>query len=214
MGKNDSFTLECNGKAARKSYPLNFKSEINDILKLFPDKVIVDLPIVGKTDFAVKPYVKSLLENVPIPTLKLRFKVKGNCKDFAAITIENTFKEVLDSGGGTFQVLGIGINYTFEAEVDDDDDAVVVKCKDGAKDGKQWTRTFHIEWYLDVNMNPGLSGKYLIDEFDITISACCCTNVTDEDEDDGGCFDQQDKKPPSKKKSPGGKYQKGGMVIG
>lgn len=185
MAKNDSFTIECNGKATRKTYNLKLtKQEIDSYLSHFPDKITIDLPVIGKTEFTIRPYVKALLENIPSPTLKLRFKARGNCDDFAAIKIENTFKEVIDSSGANFQVLGIGISYTYDAEIDDDDDPVIVKCKCKQRNGKQWQRTFHVEWYLDISMNPGIQGKYLIDDFDIVVSACCCCDLPS-DEDNG-----------------------------
>lgn len=176
-----------------ETYALDFSNEIDTIAQQFPESKTFEIPEIDlgflgkiggtKTTVKIRDRVKDLLNTVPSPSLEVTFDLEGNCDDFEAMTIECTRDKVVNGSGGGAAVVNVGVDYDFTADVLPKRLRVEeCTCKGGAK-GKIKTRKFHVKWYLELSINPGIRGSWLIDDFYVKVLGCCC--CPDQEEDDG-----------------------------
>jgi hypothetical protein len=77
-------------------------------------------------------------------------------------------------------LVNVGVAYEFETKVRPEGYKIVdCKCNDGKK-GKRKSRRFHVKWYIKITLNPGIGGKYPLDDFYVTVLGCCCCNLEEE----------------------------------
>jgi hypothetical protein len=140
----------------------------------FPEKFDITLPWWGKQTYELRKAVRALLDELPYPTFKPTFAVEGDCKAEGNVTIECTRQRMTGTDHGNFQILGLGVSYEFQAEVEDGDyERADCPCSDGKK-GWLRQRNFEVEWYLRLDMNPGIGGSYPLETQDVLVRAPCC----------------------------------------
>jgi hypothetical protein len=208
MSKDDKLQLKCpDTNEAIYPFPPLSKDAIKDLAGHFPDSVEIDLswlPWGDKKTFKVKENAEALIKKVndlPAPRVEIDFDIEGDCDDFEAITISNSEPDIIGTSSGSVQVVNLGASYEFEVKVRPYP-TKTIECKcDNGKQGRQKSRRFHVKWYLKFTVNPGVGGKYLVDDFWITVlSCCCCADKTGEEDPKEAPKESQKKKQPMTKK--------------
>ena len=150
------------------------KGDKNRIANNFPKTITVDLPIIGQQSFEIKDNVKSLLDNLPSPSLEIDFTVEGDCDTLADTLIEAVSETMVGTYQGSFQVVNVGVAFSISARVVSKKFRVrTCRCPGGGR-GKLGERHFLVKWYVDIDVNPGIGGTYPMDSHDVYISTPCC----------------------------------------
>jgi hypothetical protein len=187
--------IEC-GKAHTEKRMLSFSEADRDrIVQNFPDTIEVSGAVSGGQEFALRPYIKTILDQVQPPTLKIGVAVRGDADDLDSIEIDDIQLKVTGNTSGTFKVADVEISYAFDADIlPSEMSTQACECKHG--EGRRRSRTFKCTWDIEISIEPGIGGIYEIEEFEITVtSPCDCSDhefeeaesegdEPDDDEDD------------------------------
>jgi hypothetical protein len=211
------------GQVHLETRPLSFtKADKDRIAQSFPEKITVSVPGFGAQELALRPLVKSMLDQVQPPAVKIAIAVRGEPDDVDTFEIDDVQFKVLGTTAGSFKVGDTAIAYTFDADIlPGDTTTEPCTCEDGGE-GRRRSRTFTCTWDIEISIDPGVAGVYEVEEFEITVvSPCVAPDRTFEiDEVDAGLFDPDDNDPESeplddddaregKKKKSGKKKAKG-----
>jgi hypothetical protein len=196
--------IEC-GKSHTEKRILSFSEADRDrIVQNFPDKIEVSGAGSGGREFALRPYIKAILDQVQPPTLKIAIAVRGDPDDLDTIEIDDIQLKVTGNTSGTFKVADVEISYAFDADIlPSEMTTQACECEHG--EGRQRSRTFKCTWDIEISIEPGIGGIYEIEEFEITVtSPCDCSDhefeeaesegeeSDDDDVDDDGDEDESD----------------------
>jgi hypothetical protein len=179
--------VEC-GKSHTERQTLSFtKADKDRILQKFPDKIVVSVAGFGPQEYPLRPYVKAILDQVEPPELKVSFAVRGEPDDIDTIEIDDVEMKVIGTTSGTFKVGDVGIDYAFDADILPGEITIeTCECEHGGE-GQRMSRTFKCTWELEVSIDPGTSGVYEVEEFDIVVtSPCDCPDAYEADDDEHG----------------------------
>jgi hypothetical protein len=170
--------------------PLSLSRSVKDrIVQNFPEKIAVAVPGFGAQEFALRAYVKSFLEGVPAPTLKATVAVIGTAANVDAASIEVIDLRVIGTNAGSFSAADAKVSYAFDADVEPAAYAVTDCAGPQGVAGRQRSRAFKFIWEIAIEIAPGVSGVYEIDEFEVTVATPCCVPpppVAAESEEDEG----------------------------
>jgi hypothetical protein len=214
------------GQVHLETRPLSFtKADKDRIAQNFPEKITVSVPGFGAQELALRPLVKSMLDQVQPPAVKIAIAVRGEPDDVDTFEIDDVQFKVVGTTAGSFKVGDTAIAYTFDADIlPGDTTTEPCTCEDGGE-GRRRSRTFTCTWDIEISIDPGIAGVYEVEEFEIAVtSPCVCPDrsfeiedtdlfdsVPDDDdhdaevEDDGNDDDARD----GKKKKSGKKKAKG-----
>jgi hypothetical protein len=206
------------GQSHLETRPLAFtKADKDRIAQNFPDKITVTVPGFGTQDVALRPLVKSILDQVQPPAVKIAIAVRGEPDDVDMIEIDDVQFKVVGTTAGSFKVGDTVIAYTFDADIlPGDMTTEPCTCEDGGE-GRRRSRTFTCTWDIEISIDPGIAGVYEVEEFEIAVvSPCVCPDRTfeieeadaglfDPDHDDDGVADPDDEDPREGKKKKSGK---------
>jgi hypothetical protein len=226
-----SIEIEC-GHSHSERRALSFtKDDRERIVGNFPDKIAVSVAGFGGQEFPLRPYIKSILDQVSLPILRIGVAVHGEPDDIDTIEIDDIQIKVTGTTSGAFKVANAEITYAFDVDIMPSETTIeVCECEHGGE-GHRKSRTFKCIWEIEISIDPGIAGVYEIEEFEITVaSPCHCPDhehddaqsegeesdddLADEDDDehDEGDHDEDDdddegkgKKKAGKKKSKGRK---------
>ncbi len=209
------------GQLHQETRPLSFtKADKDRIVQNFPEKITVSVPGFGAQELALRPLVKSVLDQVQPPAVKIAIAVRGEADEVDMIEIEDVLFKVVGTTAGSFKVGDTAVAYTFDADILPGDTTVEpCTCEDGGE-GRRRSRTFTCTWDIEIALDPGIAGVYEVEEFEITvISPCVCPDRTFEieetglfdpdDADDHGAEHDDDDAREGKKKKSGKKKAKG-----
>jgi hypothetical protein len=188
--------VEC-GKSHTERQTLSFtKADKDRILQNFPDKIVVSVAGFGPQEYPLRPYVKAILDQVEPPELKISFAVRGEPDDIDTIEINDVEMKVIGTTSGTFKVGDVTIDYAFDADILPGEIAIEsCECGQGGE-GQRMSRTFRCTWEIEVSIEPGTSGVYEVEEFDIVVtSSCDCPDEYEsegEEHDDGENGDDEE----------------------
>jgi hypothetical protein len=187
------------GKFHLETRPLSFtKADKDRIAQSFPEKITVSVPGFGTQELPLRPLVKSILDQVQPPAVKIAIAVRGEPDDVDTLEIDDVLFKVVGTTAGSFKVGDTAIAYTFDADILPGDMAVEpCTCEDG--EGRRRSRSFTCTWDIEISIDPGVAGVYEVEEFEITVvSPCVAPDRTFEiDEVDAGLFDPDDNDPES-----------------
>jgi hypothetical protein len=216
--------IEC-GKSHTEKRILSFNEADRDrIVRNFPDKIEVSVAGSGGQEFALRPYIKAILDQVQPPTLKIAIAVRGDPDDLDTIEIDDIQLKVTGNTSGTFEVADVEISYAFDADIlPSEMTTTACECEHG--EGRQRSRTFKCTWDIEISIEPGIGGIYEIEEFEITVtSPCDCSDHEfeeaesegeepddDEDDDDEDDSDGEDRDDDDDDKGKGKGKKKSGM---
>ena len=181
------------GQFHRETRPLSFtKADKDRIAQSFPEKITVSVPGFGTQELALRPLVKSMLDQVQPPAVKIAIAVRGEPDEVDLIEIDDVLFKVVGTTAGSFKVGDTSVAYTFDADILPGDTTVEpCTCEDGGE-GRRRSRTFTCTWDIEIALDPGVAGVYEVEEFEITvISPCVCPDRTFEIEETG-LFDPDD----------------------
>jgi hypothetical protein len=167
------------------------KADKDRIVQSFPEKITMSVPGFGAQELALRPLVKSVLDQVQPPAVKIAIAVRGEPDDVDTLEIDDVQFKVVGTTAGSFKVGDTAIAYAFDADILPGDMATEpCPCEDGAE-GRRRSRTFVCTWDIEISIDPGIAGVYEVEEFEITvISPCVGLDRTFEIEDaDAGLFD-------------------------
>jgi hypothetical protein len=209
------------GQLHVETRPLSFtKADKDRIVQNFPEKITVSVPGFGAQELALRPLVKSVLDQVQPPAVKIAIAVRGEPDEVDMIEIDDVLFKVIGTTAGSFKVGDTAVAYTFDADILPGDTTVEpCTCEDGGE-GRRRSRTFTCTWDIEIALDPGVAGVYEVDEFELTvISPCVCPDRTFEieetglfdpdDADDHGAERDDDDPREGKKKKSGKKKAKG-----
>ena len=196
--------IEC-GKSHTEKRILSFGEADRDrIVQNFPDKIEVSGAGSGGREFALRPYIKAILDQVQPPTAKIAIAVRGDPDDLNSIEIDDIQLKVTGNTSGTFKVADVEISYAFDADIlPGEMTTQACECEHG--EGRRRSRTFKCTWDIEISIEPGIGGIYEIEEFEITVtSPCDCSDhefeeaelegeePDDDEEDDDDDEDESD----------------------
>jgi hypothetical protein len=170
------------------------KADKDRIAQNFPDKITVSVPGFGIQELALRPLVKSMLDQVQSPAVKIAIAVRGEADEIDSLEIDDVLFKVVGTTAGSFKVGDTSVAYTFDADILPGDTTVEsCTCEDGVE-GRRRSRTFTCTWDIEIAIDPGVAGVYEVEEFEITvISPCVCPDRTFEiEEADAGLFGPDD----------------------
>jgi hypothetical protein len=179
--------VEC-GKSHTERQTLSFtKADKDRILQNFPDKIVVSVAGFGPQEYPLRPYVKAILDQVEPPELKISFAVRGEPDDIDTVEIDDVEMKVIGTTSGTFKVGDVSIDYAFDADILPGAIAIEsCECEQGGE-GRRMSRTFRCTWEIEVSIEPGTSGVYEVEEFDIVVtSPCDCPDEYEAEGDEHG----------------------------
>jgi hypothetical protein len=183
------------GQLHRETRPLSFtKADKDRIVQNFPDKIAVSVPGFGAQELALRPLIKSVLDQVQPPAVKIAIAVRGEADDVDTLEIDDVLFKVVGTTAGSLKVGDTSIAYTFDADILPGDTTVEpCTCEDGGE-GRRRSRTFTCTWDIEIAIDPGIAGVYEVEEFEITVaSPCVCPDRTFEiEETETGLFDPDD----------------------
>ena len=183
------------GQLHLETRPLSFtKADKDRIVQSFPDKITVSVPGFGTQELALRPLLKSVLDQVQPPAVKIAIAVRGEPDEIELIEIDDVLFKVIGTTAGSFKVGDTSVAYTFDADILPGDTTIEpCTCEDGGE-GRRRSRTFTCTWDIEIAIDPGVAGVYEVEEFEITvISPCVCPDRTFEiEEADAGVFDPDD----------------------
>jgi hypothetical protein len=183
------------GQMHLETRPLSFtKADKERIAQSFPDKITVSVPGFGTQELALRPLLKSILDQVQPPAVKIAIAVRGEADEVDTLEVDDVLFKVVGTTAGSFKVGDTAIAYTFDADILPGETIVEpCTCEDGS-DGRRRSRTFTCTWDIEISIDPGVAGVYEVEEFEITvISPCVCPDRTFEiEEADSGLFDHDD----------------------
>jgi hypothetical protein len=183
------------GQTHIETRPLSFaKADKDRIVQSFPEKISVSVPGFGTQELALRPLVKSLLDQIQPPAVKIAIAVRGEPDEVDLIEIDDVLFKVIGTTAGSFKVGDTAVAYTFDADILPGETTLEpCTCEDGGE-GRRRSRTFTCTWDIEIALDPGVAGVYEVEEFEITvISPCVCPDRTFEIEDaDAGLFDPDD----------------------
>jgi hypothetical protein len=183
--------LSC-GQTHLETRPLSFtKADKDRIVQSFPEKITVSVPGFGTQDVPLRPLIKSILDQVQPPAVKIAISVRGETDDVDTIEIDDVMFKVVGATSGSFKVGDTAIAYTFDADIlPSDMTTEPCTCEDG-REGRRRARTFACTWDIEISIDPGIAGVYEVEEFEIAVvSPCVCPDRTFEiEEADTGLFD-------------------------
>jgi hypothetical protein len=195
--------IECGKSHTEKRILSLGKADRDRIVQNFPDKIEVSVAGLGSQEFALRPYIKAILDQVQPPTLKIAIAVRGDPDDLDTIEIDDIQLKVTGNTSGTFKIADVEISYAFDADIlPSEMTTPVCECEHG--EGRQRSRTFKCTWDIEISIEPGIGGIYEIEEFEITVtSPCDCSDhefeeaesegeEPDEDDDDEDESDDRD----------------------
>jgi hypothetical protein len=177
--------VEC-GKSHTERQTLSFtKADKDRILQNFPDKIVVSVAGFGPQEYPLRPYVKAILDQVEPPELKMSFAVRGEPDDLETIEINDVEMKVIGATSGSFKVGEVSIYYAFDADILPGEVSIeTCACEQGGE-GQRVSRAFRCTWEIEVSIDPGISGVYEVEEFDIVVTSLCdCPDDDDEQEAD------------------------------
>lgn len=172
------------GESRREQHALSLTKAGKDrILQNFPEKIAVSVPGFGPQDFPLRVFVKSLLDQVQPPAAHMTFAVDGDAEEIDELTIENTRLKVIGPSAGSFKVVDAEVAYAFDIEAEaGPTETVGCNCDDG-RDGEQRARSFKFTWQIEIAIDPGISGTFEIEEFEVAIETpCVCPQLDIDDE--------------------------------
>ena len=109
--------IEC-GKSHTEKRILSFNEADRDrIVRNFPDKIEVSVAGSGGQEFALRPCIKAILDQVQPPTLKISIAARGDPDDLDSIEIDDIQLKVTGNTSGTFKVADAEISYAFDADI-------------------------------------------------------------------------------------------------
>jgi hypothetical protein len=183
------------GHTHLETRPLSFtKADKDRIVQNFPDKIAVSVPGFGAQELALRPLIKSILDQVQPPSVKIAIAVRGEADDVEMVEIEDVLFKVVGTTAGSFKVGDTSIAYTFDADILPGDSIVEsCTCEDGGE-GRRRSRAFTCTWDVEIAIDPGIAGVYEVEEFEITVtSPCVCPDRTFEiEEAEADLFDPDD----------------------
>jgi hypothetical protein len=164
--------IEC-GKSHTEKRILSFSEADRDrIVQNFPDKIEVSGAGSGGREFALRPYIKAILDQVQPPTAKIAIAVRGDPDDLDSIEIDDIQLKVTGNTSGTFKVADVEISYAFDADIlPGEVTTQTCECEHG--EGRRRSRTFKCTWDIEISIEPGIGGIYEIEEFEITVTSPC-----------------------------------------
>jgi hypothetical protein len=210
------------GQIHLETRPLSFtKADKDRIVQNFPEKIAVSVPGFGAQELALRPLLKSVLDQVQPPAVKIAIAVRGEPDDVDTVEIDDVQFKVVGTTAGSFKVGDTAIAYTFDADVlPGDTTTEPCTCEDGGE-GRRRSRTFTCTWDIEISIDPGIAGVYEVEEFEIAVtSPCVCPDRTfeieetglfdpDDADDHGAEHDEDDDAREGKKKKSGKKKAKG-----
>jgi hypothetical protein len=214
------------GKFHLETRPLSFtKADKDRIAQSFPEKITVTVPGFGVQELPLRPLIKSLLDQVQPPAVKIVIAVRGEPDDVDTLEIDDILFKVVGTTAGTFKVGDTAVAYTFDADILPGDTTVEsCTCEDGGE-GRRRSRTFTCTWDIEISIEPGVAGVYEVEEFEITVVSPCVapdrtfeieeaeSDLFDPDHDDDSDAEPQDDDDDAaregKKKKSGKKKAKG-----
>jgi hypothetical protein len=180
------------GQIHLETRPLSFtKVDKDRIVQNFPEKITVLVPGFGAQELPLRPYIKSILDQVQPPAVKIAIAVRGEPDDLDTLEIDDVLFKVVGTTAGSFKVGDVAIAYTFDADILPGEMTVeACTCEDGGE-GQRRSRTFTCTWDIEISIDPGIAGVYEVEEFEIAvISSCIGPDRTFEiEEADAGLFD-------------------------
>ncbi len=183
------------GQTHLETRPLSFtKADKDRIAQSFPEKITVTVPGFGVQELPLRPLIKSILDQVQPPAVKIAIAVRGEPDDVETLEIDDVLFKVVGTTAGSFKVGDTAIAYTFDADILPGDMTVeTCTCEDGGE-GRRRSRTFTCTWDIEISIDPGVAGVYEVEEFAITVvSPCVAPDRTFEiEEADAGLFDPDD----------------------
>jgi hypothetical protein len=149
--------IEC-GKSHTEKRILSFSEADRDrIVQNFPDKIEVSGAGSVGQEFALRPYIKAILDQVQPPTAKIAIAVRGDPDDLDTIEIDDIQLKVTGNTSGTFKVADVEISYAFDADIlPSEMTTPACECEDG--EGRQRSRTFKCTWDIEISIVPGIGG--------------------------------------------------------
>lgn len=181
-----SIEIEC-GHSHTERRDLSFtKADRDRIVQNFPDKIAVSVAGLGGQEFPLRPYIKTILDQVSLPTLRIGVAVRGERDDIDSIEIDDIEIKVTGTTSGAFKVANAEITYAFAVDVMPSETTVEdCECEHGGE-GHRKSRTFKCIWEIEISIDPGIAGVYEIEEFEITVvSPCHCPDHEHDDESEG-----------------------------
>lgn len=181
-----SIEIEC-GHSHTERRDLSFtKADRDRIAQNFPDKIAVSVAGFGGQEFPLRPYIKTILDQVTLPTARIGVAVRGEPDDINSIEIDDIETKVMGTTSGAFKVANVEITYAFAVDVMPSETAIAAcECEEGGE-GHRKSRTFKCIWEIEISIDPGLAGVYEIEEFEITVtSPCHCPDHEHDDESEG-----------------------------
>ena len=181
-----SIEIEC-GHSHTERRDLSFtKADSDRIAQNFPDKIAVSVAGFGGQEFPLRPYIKTILDQVTLPTLRIGVAVRGEPDDINSIEIDDIETKVMGTTSGAFKVANVEITYAFAVDVMPSEASIeACGCEEGGE-GQRKSRTFKCIWEIEISIDPGLAGVYEIEEFEITVtSPCLCPDHEHDTESEG-----------------------------
>ena len=179
------------------------RADKDRILQNFPEKIAVSVPNFGTQEYPLRSFVKSFLDQVQLPSVKVTFEVRGQEGDAALSEVSASGLQVFGTSGGSFMIADTHVSYEFDAEIRGNNIAMeFCTCPEG-EGGQQASRKFTISWLIEIALEPGVSGLYEVADIDLMVMApCCCLSIdeTVEDDDDEDDEDDVRERKKSKKK--------------
>jgi hypothetical protein len=184
-----SIEIEC-GHSHTERRDLSFTRDDRDrIVQNFPDKIAVSAVGSGGQEFPLRPYIKTILDQVSLPTLRIGVAVHGEPDDIDSIEIDDIQIKVMGTTSGAFKVADAEITYAFAVDVMPSEATIeVCACEEGGE-GHRKSRTFKCIWEIEISIDPGLAGVYEIEEFEITVTSPCHDHAHDDAESEGEVSD-------------------------
>jgi hypothetical protein len=180
-----SIEIEC-GRSHTERRDLSFTRDDRDrIVQNFPDKIAVSAVGSGGQEFPLRPYIKTILDQVSLPTLRIGVAVHGEPDDIDSIEIDDIQIKVMGTTSGAFKVADAEITYAFAVDVMPGEAIIeACACAEGGE-GHRKSRTFKCIWEIEISIDPGLAGVYEIEEFEITVTSPCHDHGHDDAESEG-----------------------------
>jgi hypothetical protein len=101
----------------RKASPVVHRDDRERIAQNFPDKIAVSVAGFGGQEFPLRPYIKTILDQVSLPILRIGIAVRGEPDDIDTIEIDDIQIKVTGTASGAFKVANAEITYAFDVDI-------------------------------------------------------------------------------------------------
>jgi hypothetical protein len=162
------------GRSYVEIRPMSFtKADKDRLVQNFPEKISVSVSGFGGQEFPLRPYIKTILDQVQPPAVKIVVTVRGEPDDVDTIEISDIQFKVTGTTSGNFKVGDAEITYAFDADVLPGETRIeACECEHGGQ-GHRALRTFTCTWEVEIAIDPGIAGVYEVEEFEFTVASPC-----------------------------------------